>query len=420
MKKLNTTFTLYTFFMLGAAVLGMAKLTIYAKLLNVESFGLYSLVLSSYIFIMYAGSFGLSEALVKHGSMAYGRGDTKQINELYGVALIYGTSGILFGSLLILVFIGLFIEDSSITSMFLLMAALALSTFEFNLINSYLRVSHKFVMFSFMLFAKALLVIMLAFYIVPVWGVNGAVLIEMAVLVLLAVVSIYVSRPYFDYKIVLRDNFLFRRGVKHGFPVMLSTVIRNLTMSIDRWIIAISLGVVALGKYAFAMILFQAGMVGIGFISTILGTKWLAEFGKNSNLTKMLVNIKKIMLPIFILSFTLAWPFLSFILYLVDIYYPAYSYQNVTLTIVFVYFGVVFLSLSSLLDWLFIASSNEKILLKFSLYSLVLTTILMLFCYLFNAEIHIYAFVFLIVRMFNLLLSLVTIPSLLRCKVMKV
>jgi O-antigen/teichoic acid export membrane protein len=416
-KQPKKYFLMYLFFMVSAAALGMLKLTIYAKLLSVEDFGLYSLVLSGYLFIMYAGSFGLNEALVKQGSIAYGRGDIKYIQELYGLAFLYSTFGVLFFFIMSSLLANIYIEDELIKKVFTLMGFLAFSTIEFNLVISYLRVNHKFVMFSFMLFMKSLLVIILTWYFAPIYGVNGVVTLEVIIFLLLAIITIYFNKPHFDYKRILRGHTLFKKTVKHGMPLMVSTVIKNLTLNIDRWVIAASLGISVLAKYAFAMILYQVSMVVIGFISTILGTKWLADFGRNSSLDRILNSIIKIMLIGFALSIALAWPIMSIISYIVDLYYPIYAGSDFKLTIIFVYFGVVFLLLVSLLDWIFIASSNERILLKFSLYSLIATALLIYYCYLVEADVYMYAFIFLVVRVFNLILGVVSIPSLLKSKV---
>jgi len=416
MSKSTNQLFLYSFFMAGAAILGMLKLTVYAKLLSVEGFGLYSLVISSYLFIMYAGSFGLNEALVKKGSIAYGREEFSFIVKLRDVAVLYSTLGVLFFSIITLILVQLFVEGDDIKNSLSLMGFLALATLEFNLMSSYFRVNHEFVLFSFMLFLKSLLVIILAWYIAPGFGVNGVILLEVFVFLFLASFSIYLSRFRPKLKRVYDAKSLFKEAVKQGLPIMSATVIRNLTLSLDRWVIVASLGVIALAKYAFAMILYQAAMVGIGMISTILGTKWLAQFGRDSNLDAMYMKIKEFMIIGSTILIVLSFPLLNLILYLVDFFYPNYSEMDVNLAIIFVYFGVIFLALAYLLDWVFIASSNEKLLIKFSLYSLLITVLLMFFCYWLQVSIWVYACMFLLIRAFNFLVLFQSLSSLLKTR----
>jgi O-antigen/teichoic acid export membrane protein len=409
---------LYSFFMTGAAILGILKLTVYAKLLNVEDFGLYSLMMSGYLFIMYAGSFGLNEALVKKGSIAYGLGDFRLIKDMRDMALFCSTLGVFFFSFVALVFVQIFVDDDSMRSVLSLMGLLAIATLEFNLVSSYFRVNHKFVVFSQMLFIKSLLVVTLVWYVAPSFGVHGVVVLEVLVFLLLAFGVLFVDKARIDIgRVLLNGRLLFKNSIKQGLPVMVSTVIRNLTLNIDRWVIVATLGIVALAKYAFAMILYQATMVGIGFIGTVLGTKWLSEFGEDSDLGGMFAKIKKIMLTGSIVLITLAWPFLYLLLYVIDLYYPDYAAIDLTLTVIFIYFGSIFLMLTYALDWLFIASSNELILLRLSVYSLILTVFLIFFTYMAEAEIYIYAFIFLFVRLVNLSLSLFSVSRFLKLKV---
>jgi O-antigen/teichoic acid export membrane protein len=252
-----------------------------------------------------------------------------------------------------------------------------------------------------MLFIKSSLVVILAWYYAPIYGVKGVVIIEVVIFFLLAFTALYFNRPNFELKKILKGHILFRKTIKHGVPIMVANLIRNLTLNIDRWVLIGSLGVIALAKYAFAMILYQAGMVGISFISTILGTRWLADFGRDSSLDAMVSKIAKIMVFGSAISLLLAWPVLMLISHFVELYYQKYAGSDFNSAVIYIYFGVVFLMLSSLLDWLFIASSNEKLVLKISLYSLAITILLMVYCYLEADKIYIYALVFLVVRVFN-------------------
>lgn len=411
-------FFLYAFFMVGAAILGMLKLTVYAKLLEVEEFGLYSLVLSSYLFVMYAGSFGLNEALVKEGSIAYGKKKFKRIRHIRDLALCYSSLGVIFVSFMILLCSWLFVQKAMFQDAVYLMIILAFATLEFNLVSSYVRVNHKFTLFSKMLFFKSLLVILLAWFIAPEFGVYGLVILESIIFIIFALFVLKIERVNIDFKRVFKANRHFRQAVKQGMPVMVSTVIRNLSLSLDRWVIVATLGLIALAKYAFAMILYQVAMVGIGFISTILGTRWLSSFGADSDLNRMFFKIKQIILFIGLVGVLLYWPFSILLNYTIDVFYPQYSDESVFVTVHLVYFGVILLTFTYLLDWLFIASSNEKILLKLSVFSLVLTAVFILYAYLMHAEIYIYAFIFLLVRAINLALCLFVVARFLKLKIL--
>ena len=202
----------------------MSKLTIYAKILSVQDFGIYSWVLSGYMFVMYAGSFGLNDALVKQGSIAFGKGEPEGTQELYGLAVLYSTFGVFIIASTTLVFAFLYAEDASVKQAFILMGILAFGTLEFNLVNSYLRVNHKFVTLSFMLFIKSGLVVLLAWYFAPRFGVNGVVILETAIFLLLAGTVLYFNRPNFDFKKILKGHVFFKKTIKHGMPIMVASV----------------------------------------------------------------------------------------------------------------------------------------------------------------------------------------------------
>mgnify|MGYP001241502381 CR=1 FL=1 len=61
---------IYLFFSIGGAILSFFKLGYMASALKPESFGLYSLVMITFIYIGYIGSFGSNEYMLKIGSAA--------------------------------------------------------------------------------------------------------------------------------------------------------------------------------------------------------------------------------------------------------------------------------------------------------------------------------------------------------------
>ena len=69
----------YLILMTFGTFLGFSKFILYSKLISVSEFGIYSLVISSYIFFVFFGGMGLQEGLLKKGSESYAVGDIKTI-----------------------------------------------------------------------------------------------------------------------------------------------------------------------------------------------------------------------------------------------------------------------------------------------------------------------------------------------------
>ena len=88
-NKLRSHRVLYFLFMSFAAVLGLTKFLLFSKWVSVEDFGLYSLVMSSYIFLVFIGGMGFQEGILKKGSEKFSVGDEEVIRGYFLIALKY-------------------------------------------------------------------------------------------------------------------------------------------------------------------------------------------------------------------------------------------------------------------------------------------------------------------------------------------
>lgn len=393
--------TIYTVFMVLAALLGVLKYAVFAKLLEPESFGLYNLVLTIYVFVIYAGSLGLNEALIKMGGVAHGKGELELIHRLRDVSIFYGGVITSFCGLIYVLGVWVFVKDVAIAQTLSLAAILAVAALEFNLVDTYLRIKQQFVFFSAMLFFKTLVVLTVGWHIAPIYSVNGVILVEIMASFGLFLIFLYVGGRGFKFEHIIDSTALFRNAIRNGFPMLASMFVRYISISMDRWVIAASIGLVALAKYAFAMIIYLVAVMASGFLTHVLGPRWLSAFGRSGDLAALFKSIKKVVLMLVVMAIVFMGPFFWTLPLLLNKYYPKYAGNELFWTAVFIYIGIVILVSTHLFDWLFIASSNEKILLKMSIGTLCATILLIFGAYFFGANIISYAIVFLSVRVFS-------------------
>lgn len=395
---------LYFAFMGGGALLGIVKYGIFAKLLDPQSFGIYSLVLTTYVYIIYAGGLGLNEALIKLGAEAHGRDQFDQIIQMRDVALLYGGLTTLLCGLLFILGLKMFVADQALANSLSLAAILAVAALEFNLLDAAFRAGQKILFFSAMLFLKAFAVVVLGMYLAPKFGVNGVIAGEIIASVGVFLAFLNTRGSGFRASSISGSRAVFAKAVRNGFPLVTSMFLRNISMSLDRWVMAAAIGLLALGKYTFAMVIYLVALTGIGFLTNILGPRWLSEFGQGQDINRLFVRIKRTALIVGILAALFMGPFFAVLRIVIYDYYPAYAGADTLVAMALIYVGVAILVCTYLFDWLFVASSTESVLLRISVATLGLTACLVYAAYTLKAGIVFYAGVFLLCRIFTVVL----------------
>ncbi len=390
----------YTLFISLSALLGIFKITIFAKLLGPEQYGLYALVLSVYIFIVYFGSMGLSDALIKLGSKAFGQSKLNDVYDLHILAAVYGGVVTFVLGALFSISIVIFLSDEDVSIVLALAGLLAFSALEFNLIDALLRVTHRFVFYSVLLFVKSLGVILLGWYLALDYGAFGVVLSEIVAFSLVFLVAYFLIVRSVSLKGILNRYELVIFAIRNGFPMMLANVVRNLALSADKWVLASALGVAAVGKYAFAMILYTISMFILGFLTTILGPRWLASYSNDNDAKKLLRSVLRFSSAWFLLLFFVAIPAYLLLPIMIENFFVEYSSRDTILTTSIIYIGVMFLVPSFFLDWFFIAISFEKKVLSITISMMVLSMFLLGICWYLELSIVAYAVVFTAVRIY--------------------
>jgi len=397
-----------------SALLGVFKITLFAKLLGPEQYGLYALVLSVYVFLIYFGGLGLNEAFIKLGSRAFGQSDIVGIYELHILAAIYGGAATLVLGCLFSVTVIFLIDDPSVSLVLALASLLAITALEFNLLDALLRVTHRFVLYSIMVFSKSLIVIFIGWNVALEYGAYGVVVSEVFGFMIVSIVTYYLVETSVSINTILKNYELLFHAIKNGLPMMLSNVIRNLMLSADKWLLGSSLGMSAVGQYSFAMILYTMSIFLLGFITTVLGPKWLASYSNGHDAKKLLRSILSYSYAWFVLLFLLAIPAYILLPMGIDFFFVEYRNKDVILTMSIIYIGVMFLIPCCFLDWFFMAISFEKKVLNITISMMVLSLFLLGICWYLGLSIVAYAVVFSANRIYVFLRYLKVISSLKR------
>ena len=401
-KLVDTKRVIYLFLMSTSAILGLLKFFIFSKLVSVENFGLYSLVMSLYIFVVFIGGMGLQEGLIKKGAECYAINDVDTIKKYFINATVGSIVNVLTLGFFFAIGVRYFTEDSFVLQMVLIGGGLALSAILFNTLGAYLRSNHKFNLFAFLLFLKGVSVLLLGYFLSFNYGAQGLVLAEFLSLFLVFIASAMIVIKPADFHLVKGLNVALEL-VLNGYQMMISIVLRNIALMIDKWFAALTVGALAFGFYSFSMILLSMTMISIGFIVTLKGPIWIASFQSEKNPKLLFREISNTIIKIItglLLVFPLVFMYLPEALQLA---YPKYANEEVFWLFIVVYISVLFIVPIYLYDWIFIATSNEGATLLANVLTLIFSFFIFLLCWMVNASVLFFAIAFLLSRLFLLL-----------------
>ena len=387
----------YLFFMTSASLLGFSKFIIYAKVISVQEFGLYSLVLSSYIFFVFFGGMGLQEGLLKKGSMFFASRDEDSIKAYFLRSirfsiLIAGSAAVV----AIIIVSMIFHDNYEVIEIFGLGIILALATILFNLLDSFIRSQQKFVLFSFILTIKNIISITLGYSLADDYGAKGLIFSEIiSILMIFFVTSFFLIRRR-DIKLYKQKRI--RKLIGSGYQMMLTLVLRNAALMLDRWFIALAVGVTALGYYSFSMILLTISMILVSFLVTIKGPQWISSFKTHNDIKNLIHNVNATILRALALLAFISPLFLLNIEKILILFYPEYAEDTVFYIISIIYLSLFVVIPIYLYDWVFIATSQEGLLIKINIWATLLSALLYAISWFLEASIVVYAVVFLITR----------------------
>ena len=401
---------IYLALMTAASFLGFFKFILYSKLISVSEFGIYSLVLTSYIFFVFFGGMGLQEGILKKGSKSFAVGDINAIKAYFLAALAFSVP--ISGSAAIVLLIAVkcvFPTNYEILDIFGVGVVMALATILFNLLDAFLRAQQKFLLFAAALTLKNSIAISLGYLWAIEHGVKGLVVAEITGLLV----------PFFALLFLLfrsKDLKLYKEKhagslISNGYKLMLTLVLRNVAQFIDRWFIAGALGVIALGYYSFSMIVLTIAMVLIGFLVAMQGPKWISEFQIHKDICYLITDVNKTILKALACLILVAPFFFLNIENILVSFNPEYAETIVIKLIGIMYLAVLVTIPIYLYDWIFVATSKEGALIKTNLLATAISVVLYFGLWFTSSDIIDFALVFLIIKILILVIYMKRIRS---------
>ncbi|XGC82261.1 hypothetical protein ACES2L_07165 [Bdellovibrio bacteriovorus] len=359
--------------------------------------------MTSYVFLIYAGSFGANEYMLKAGAIAFSQNLHEKLLQIRLNSLFYGTaSTALFsaGAVLIAMVVG----SDLLVNALLMSGLIAVPAVAYNVLDSYYRSTQKHMVFSAMMFSKSAALLIFAYFFTGQFGLKAAIASEIISFVLIVGFVFLLNINNIVSGKLNSLTLEFHEMARHGIATMLVFMTRNIALIVERYFISFALGLIVLGKYSFVMIIYQSAVLGGGILTNVLGPKWLQLYSSSLDSKRLIGSISKTMAIVFGLGIIVYFPFYIFFPSILEHFFGAYFSKDVLYMSHIVYWASIFYLMTSFLDWYFMALSKERITLITSFISLVFLVLSFSICYLYGAGIEYYALSFILVRFVSFLL----------------
>jgi len=243
--------------------------------------------------------FGLLNGMGRN--MPYFRGQGNEQRERHigrvgaGAALL---SGILAASLVYSA--SFFVSLDIVKSALRLLALAVFSQQLYGYANVLLIASMRYDLVSLLQFAFGLLVPLLSLPFASRWGLNGYISALTVANVLAAIVALWLAPhnivPKFDWAET-------KQLVRIGFPIMIGGALYDLLRTVDRWVILIFLGPVAVGQYTLTILSMQA----IILLPSMINAQFYPRMAQRFGATQSYQSVSKLMKQSFWASSALVW-----------------------------------------------------------------------------------------------------------------
>lgn len=394
--------SLYLFLMGSAAFLGMGKSIVFSKIMNPLEFGSYSLLALASTYLTFLMAPGFEPAYMREGSLLFGRKNISRMQVVFNqlISTLLGVA--LLTSIGLLVFFFILPRLSTKTSfgdVFLnYLAPLTASIALFNLALTYLRVVGNFVKFGFFLFLKNLFTLIIGVFAYQQTSLSGLVASE--------VISTYVI-----FLLVLRlVNFslirvkisLVHRIIKRSILISLNYLLRTVLISLDRWVVTLSLGIINFGFYSFAMIPHVAFVSFQGIVTQATEPKWISAFGADGSIENLWKKIKKqqakiliVFCPVVVAGLLVAHPVISR-------FFPQYVEATAAVRVVLV--GSL-IHILNFYESIFLIKKSGNLLIRITFFTALITLPFLGLGYFAKLSVLYFALVFLFGRLVSLFLT---------------
>ena len=397
--------SIYVGCMAGSTLLSFGKIFLFALILDTSGFGQYNLALLILSSVSYLATAGLAEGLGREVPMLRGQGRVAEAVHARNASVLSGlfSAGIV-GALCaaVLAVLGRTHIDYRPLPWVGLVIAMTLPC---NLLLTDLTGRECSTEYSLMLLLKNAIALLAGGIGIMALGVSGALLGEVVSVVLTAVVVIcFYSRDIFvGVGRGLRAEAW--RVARIGFPFMLSSVVLTLTLSMDRWFVQSRFGVSVFGAYAFAFLVWTAGMVFSNMLSVYLHPRIVSRYARTGDLPQVFAYVRRLGLFVAALFVVAAVPALWVLSRIIDLRYPQYA--AVKPLLIPVYLGTMFWSTNFYVA-LFVIRGDGRIPFWLSLANAVPCAVALAVAVLLKAPLLWYAIIFCACRLIYLVSSIWT------------
>lgn len=393
---LRRVYSLYMALSLSAAILSFYKLGYLASTLSPEDFGLYSIIIISFVYIGFLGGFGGSDYILKLGSMTADNAQSG-LFLMRNNAIFYGLLGVLVVSLALLLVSYLFFS-TEIYWVMLAIAALAICTLPYNIFESYYRAIQAPLFFSGMLLVKAVFVVIGIYIFLDDFGVFGVLISEILALILIVGFCVVKNFNVIRFSGLEWPFVAIKKMIRNGFYVSVSNLLRNISVTADRYIVTFFLGVYSFGVYSFVMILYQGGVLFSGIIMSVFGPYLIRRYSSNPSGRELATLLWRVMASLAFLAACFFPIFAYLTKYFLEFFFQHYNNPDVYFMLNIIYIASIASFFVFLLDWFFICVSKEYLISILSLFSFILILLSVLFFSFLDVGLKFYVVFFMVVR----------------------
>jgi O-antigen/teichoic acid export membrane protein len=277
---------------MGSAI-GFARYAVYAKILSVDAFGYYGLILLVLPFGVYIAHWGLLNTLNVELPIAYGRGEEglKAIEDraLGAVLVTSAVSSVAYVA--VLQFVGF--RDEDVKTALLLAAGAVFATIISEFYILMLRVRRELVRLGSVYFIRASAAFCLGTLGAVLWGYEGAIALEIAA----ATIAVFVGAAW--VRVFPRRPFVTETAARiaAGFPLLIADLMFAMRYATDRWFVAIALPD-ELGQYTFASLIVIGSFVVYAVLYNAFVPQLLYEHGAGLNLLGLRARARRLALTV--------------------------------------------------------------------------------------------------------------------------
>jgi O-antigen/teichoic acid export membrane protein len=321
----------------SAGVLGLLKGLLYARILGSEEMGFYSLYTLIASYGAYVCTLGLYRGLDCVLPAQYGAGADREADRIRN-----GAAGVIL--ILSLAFLLLFSAGSGILlparfrrpSMAPVAASLTVTTVLFGLAVQELRSRKKTLAMALIVCVKSVLVVGLAPLLALWYGSVGILFMESLISLLVFAFAAKVTCRDFRFTVVRMHEL--KPLLMVGVPLTLNYFVTDLLLSLDRWCVASTFGIVSLGQYSFALLLVSGGEIVRNTVWSHIGPHAANQFGVDRDAKAFMNRLHRLSLAL-ILMFIAGWlPFRYAVHQIIPHYFKEYLQSGELMSVL--YWGV--------------------------------------------------------------------------------